>query len=551
MDKTGYDVFISYSRQDYVDQQGNVIEGNIVSKIKDALTRNGIRFWFDEEGIYSGERFLEVIVKNIRSARIFLFISTRNSNFVSKWTSKELNTAFLEDKKIIPVRCDDSPYRDSIKLLLSDIDEIDCYTNQAKGFDRMIAAIKEHTMQIKEQEQLACKITEARQTIDILTQSRSTLRQKIAHLRGELKAICADYDNNQAHIARMTEFLRSNNIPVDMTLTADDNYSCDADSLLSQNRELNKNISELQAKLTNAERRVKEVLEDKNNELDIQESNLKKCKSELDTLKQCVVSLNDRIYSQTTELSELRKINYKLLKETENHDQLTSEVNILRQIKEQLSTSLETKTAINKQQKRHFVIVLISACVLFFTTIMFLIAFISANDDFESYQQALWKAQNKNIELTSASDKVFGVSHAIATNIKIRNGADNANGENKRIFSDNTTYLFVSVDIITNEDIRNKTVYMNLITPSGLSTTDSSPNNHTLELDGLSFSKYTLTDIEFPGWGNENKGFWKAGYYTIEIWMDNNCIGTKLFKIYPHDGSYHSSGDNNTVKGNN
>ena len=39
MEQTKYDVFISYSRKDYVDEQKNLIPGNEVSKIKDALTK--------------------------------------------------------------------------------------------------------------------------------------------------------------------------------------------------------------------------------------------------------------------------------------------------------------------------------------------------------------------------------------------------------------------------------------------------------------------------------------------------------------------------------
>lgn len=149
-----YDVFISYSRKDHVDDNDNIIEGNIVSRIKEILAQNGIKYWFDEEGIYSGDRFLEIIVKNIRNARMFLFVSTYNSNFVAKWTSKELNTAFNEGKKIIPVKCDSSDYCDSIKLLLSDIDTIDCHTNPDKGFDRMITTIKDYKDKIAEQEKL-------------------------------------------------------------------------------------------------------------------------------------------------------------------------------------------------------------------------------------------------------------------------------------------------------------------------------------------------------------------------------------------------------------
>ena len=105
-----YDVFISYSRKDYVDENKNVIPGNVVSKIKDALSEAGISYWFDEEGIYSGQNFTEKIVSNIEASKIFLFLSTANSN-ESKWTSKEIATADEFGKHIIPVRIDKTPYK--------------------------------------------------------------------------------------------------------------------------------------------------------------------------------------------------------------------------------------------------------------------------------------------------------------------------------------------------------------------------------------------------------------------------------------------------------
>ena len=76
MEQTKYDVFISYSRKDYVDEKKNVIPGNVVSKIKEALTQAGISYWFDEEGIYSGDEFAGVLTKAIRNSQIFLFISS-------------------------------------------------------------------------------------------------------------------------------------------------------------------------------------------------------------------------------------------------------------------------------------------------------------------------------------------------------------------------------------------------------------------------------------------------------------------------------------------
>ena len=89
MEQTKYDVFISYSRKDYVDEHNNIIPGNEVSIIKEALTEAGITYWFDEEGVYSGDKFTEKIVTNIEASSIFLFLLTQNA-CESTWTSKEI-----------------------------------------------------------------------------------------------------------------------------------------------------------------------------------------------------------------------------------------------------------------------------------------------------------------------------------------------------------------------------------------------------------------------------------------------------------------------------
>ncbi len=138
-----YDVFISYSRADYVAPNGKILKNSIVLKIKKMLTENGISFWFDEEGIYSGDAFASKIAKNIKNARIFLFISTENAN-KSEWTSKEIAVAHAYKKKIIPFRYDQSLYHESVIIYLADLDFIDYQFNRQKAMKRLVAAIKEY-----------------------------------------------------------------------------------------------------------------------------------------------------------------------------------------------------------------------------------------------------------------------------------------------------------------------------------------------------------------------------------------------------------------------
>ena len=141
MEQAEYDVFISYSRKDYVDDHKSVKPGNEVSKIKEALTKAGITYWFDEDGVYSGNEFAKVILRSIKASRLFVFLSTVNSN-QSEWTANEISTANMLKKKIIPVRIDDSVYHDDVILYISRLSHIDYYDNPEKGRQELIRSVR-------------------------------------------------------------------------------------------------------------------------------------------------------------------------------------------------------------------------------------------------------------------------------------------------------------------------------------------------------------------------------------------------------------------------
>lgn len=137
-----FDVFISYSRKDYVDDAGNVLPNNLISKIRDNLKANGISYWFDEEGIYSGDEFASVLTNAIRNSQIFLFGSSVNSN-QSNWTSNEISTALEFKKPIIPLRLDNSPYNDSVMMKIVSFDHIECKEDE-KAISKLLRAVKHH-----------------------------------------------------------------------------------------------------------------------------------------------------------------------------------------------------------------------------------------------------------------------------------------------------------------------------------------------------------------------------------------------------------------------
>lgn len=138
-----YDVFISYSRRDYADENKVVKPNNFVSKVKDVLKENGFTFWFDEEGVYSGEDFAEKIITNIEASKVFLYLSTENSNS-SDWTRKEIASAYELKKPIIPLRIDKSPYHRSVLFRIADLDYLEYYANPQKALADMVDSIRSH-----------------------------------------------------------------------------------------------------------------------------------------------------------------------------------------------------------------------------------------------------------------------------------------------------------------------------------------------------------------------------------------------------------------------
>lgn len=142
MENKKYDVFISYSRKDYLDDNKQVIPGNPISVILETLSQNNIKYWFDQEGIIGGDEFAAKITKAIISSRMVLYLSTKNSN-ASKWTSKEIKLAMDKSKPIFPIRIDHSEYNDKLALYLADEDFIFYEDNPNLALVKMVESIKE------------------------------------------------------------------------------------------------------------------------------------------------------------------------------------------------------------------------------------------------------------------------------------------------------------------------------------------------------------------------------------------------------------------------
>lgn len=165
-----YDVFISYSRRDYIDEDGNVIPGNVITKLKNRLKTEGISYWFDKEGIIHGDQFASVIVKNIKQSRLLLFVSSKSSN-ASEWTSDEIATARSYKRYIIPLRIDDSDYNDAVMLYLAKLDFVDYTSKSSQALDELVSSIQHYI-----------KKTAQAELVETIHDAQKSLRQQLSVL---------------------------------------------------------------------------------------------------------------------------------------------------------------------------------------------------------------------------------------------------------------------------------------------------------------------------------------------------------------------------------
>jgi len=190
MEQTLYDVFISYSRKDYVDEHGNIIPGNIISQIKDSFQNAGIHYWFDEEGIYSGDKYMEKLADAIFASTAFVFISSINSN-ASEWTAGEIGTAHLYKKKIIPFRLDDSPFARSIIVKIAHLDYIDCNPNPDKAIMDLVGSI----LAARDEEEKKQREEEERRKKERMKARRAEIQQEIQNLASDLRRVGSQQQN--------------------------------------------------------------------------------------------------------------------------------------------------------------------------------------------------------------------------------------------------------------------------------------------------------------------------------------------------------------------
>ena len=123
-----FDVFLSYSHED----TARVVE------VEAALVRRGISIWRDRGQILAGDSWVQRIEEGLPAARcVLLFLSSSARG--SKWVQKEWRTALAVEKRIIPIRLDNS----NPPVLLTELQFLDLSDAAALDacLDAMVAGI--------------------------------------------------------------------------------------------------------------------------------------------------------------------------------------------------------------------------------------------------------------------------------------------------------------------------------------------------------------------------------------------------------------------------
>lgn len=119
-------IFISYKRANK----------DIVFKIKDDIEKNvGEKCWIDLDAIESDAQFVDVIIKAINEAEIFLFMYSKKhgeiENYKKDWTTRELSYAEKRDKKIIFINLDGSNLTDYFEFKFGEYQQVDAASTTA------------------------------------------------------------------------------------------------------------------------------------------------------------------------------------------------------------------------------------------------------------------------------------------------------------------------------------------------------------------------------------------------------------------------------------
>lgn len=132
-------VYICCSEKDCNEGKSLIPNKSIVSIIKKAFEKTGIKYKINESG---GFEKSQDVVKAIKESQVLLFISSQNSNN-SEECINELSTAKVLGKELLVFSLDTSLFDDRVMLFLSALDKIDYHVSPERAIEKLIEQLKE------------------------------------------------------------------------------------------------------------------------------------------------------------------------------------------------------------------------------------------------------------------------------------------------------------------------------------------------------------------------------------------------------------------------
>lgn len=497
-----YDVFISYSRKDYVDDKKNIIPNNVVSKIKESLSDAGITYWFDEEGINYGDNFVDKIVSSIEKSHIFLFLATENSN-KSRWTCKEIASADELGKYIIPVRIDNTPYNKQVLFRIADISYIDYFNNPEKGVEELINSIKSYLNQLQEEAKRKAEEEQRKLEIEKNKKEEEKNKKKQEQLINTIKLSCSTLNNQEEklEIDRKNLLLQTDEITDANLRDSLRQLILDGGCIHQKyqkefkysNEDLARKEVEINQKDVLIVNQNEEILKLKKKitQLSQQSQNNQQVEERLKQFEQEALQKDDAISEQKKEICKITKEKEQILQQKRSIE------NIVNGLKKQLNSVTTSRAELEKISADY--------CTRYY----------------EVYNDL--KAKEKYIDAIK-----YATIPLIITDIEI---ADKETDYGETIYSSSATFLYPRIKYIGlssgSKELQIK--WYNADGSLSRNVVDSLANCTLAYKYNISLGHNTLY---LHGWGSENKGSWDKGEYRIEIWYEDYILGSKIITIY-------------------
>lgn len=178
-----YKVFLSYARADYENAKGNLVSD--VKALLESYGSDRVELFFDQDGIESGDLFVEKIPEAISESHIFIAILTEKS-CNSPWVFRELFDALEKGVRVIPIKAIEA-YPSKINFLLSTVEYIDHITAPSGTISKLKSKVDKIFAELDADADKNSEINRLEAERDAIVATIRSYEEYVALLKGEIE----------------------------------------------------------------------------------------------------------------------------------------------------------------------------------------------------------------------------------------------------------------------------------------------------------------------------------------------------------------------------